>query len=361
MYRWQTGEVATLRLYAFDSALRIFRIYKSVNTAASPSGSLDQTTWGNRVIADANNTAWRAVYVSEYMGTRTQAQFVNGDHWKCWNLPGSWRDYQAFPVSIGGASLEATAPDTASVADVATVERIIARSSADAVSLADAAAVQRIMDRAAADPVSAADVAAALAEFEAAAAEPISAADTAAVQAEFTAAAADPVTSGEAALAEAEFEAAAADPASVADASDVIDSIAYYPDQDASAGGWTADDDLATGLYEHVDDWVNQADWIKSGDEPSSDPVELDFPPLGDLGLDEGITVELEMERGGPDAADLSVQLYAGATLIRTENYSSVAVTKTRVRFELTAAETTSFRSNGGFADASVKLTADKP
>jgi hypothetical protein len=36
-------------------------------------------------------------------------------------------------------------------------------------------------------------------------------------------------------------------------------------------------------------------------------------------------------------------------------------VTKTRVRFELTAAETTSFRSNGGFADASVKLTADKP
>lgn len=113
------------------------------------------------------------------------------------------------------------------------------------------------------------------------------------------------------------------------------------PDADLADGGWTTHLG-GTVLYAVIDEAVvDDADFIRSSDNPSSDVCEVALSnPTGNVG--EEVIVEYRYGKVGSAQIDLTVDLREGTTTIATWTHTNVSATLTTASQTLTAPQVAS-------------------
>jgi hypothetical protein len=135
------------------------------------------------------------------------------------------------------------------------------------------------------------------------------------------------------------------------------------PDADGAVGGWTTHLGGTTNLYQVVDEAAaDDADYVQSGLDPTADTLILSLGALTDAGVSDANSHRLRFRYRKPagDAArvDLAVTVQAGATDVATRTFEDIPDDWTEGLVELTAGEVGDFRTNGGYADPRLKLSA---
>lgn len=133
--------------------------------------------------------------------------------------------------------------------------------------------------------------------------------------------------------------------------------VAQAPIYDVSDGAWL--NELGgTNLTASIDeDAPDDADYIRSEDNPASSSCEIALGPNLVNPGDE-LIVEYRLGKSGTSQVDLTVALMQGASTITTWTHTNVSATPTTISQSVTGATLASITD---FSALSVKFTANKP